>query len=94
MNGKDFQILETEELASSSVAETIKRKNIVVLNKISRWCVYILLALMPLWFLPFTVNITNFNKQFLMIVVLTVTLIAWLGKLLSQEKMEDRKSVV
>ena len=70
------------------------KKNIVILNKIIKWCIYILVALIPLWFLPFTGNVLDLNKQVLMIGLLTIALIAWLGKLLTQEKVEWHKGLI
>lgn len=70
------------------------RKNVATLNKIIKWCLYIFVALMPLWFLPFTGNVIDFNKQVLMVVVLTVALIAWLGKLLTQEEIKWYKGPI
>jgi len=64
------------------------------LNKIIKWCLYVFIFLLPLWFLPFTGNVLNFNKQILMIVVLTIALIAWLGKLLTQEKVKWYKGSI
>ena len=69
-------------------------RNILTLNKIIKWCLYIFVALMPLWFLPLTGNVIDFNKQVLMVVVLTVALIAWLGKLLTQEKIQWYKGPI
>jgi len=63
-------------------------------NKIIKWCIYIFVGLMPLWFFPFTGNIIDFSKQVLMVTVLTVALIAWLGKLLTQEKIKWYKGPI
>lgn len=64
------------------------------LNKIIKWCIYIFIALLPLWFLPITSNVLDFNKQFLMIGLLTIALVAWLVKLLTQEKVRWYKGLV
>ncbi len=59
-------------------------KNILILDKIVRACIYLLVFLMPLWFLPITVDIIAFNKQVLMVFLIVIALILWLAKLLSQ----------
>jgi len=64
------------------------------LNKIIKWCIYIFVGLLPLWFLPITSNVLDFNKQFLMIGLLTIALVAWLVKLLTQEKIRWHKGLV
>ncbi len=64
------------------------------LNKIIKWCIYIFVGLLPLWFLPITSNALDFNKQFLMIGLLTIALVAWLVKLLTQEKIRWHKGLV
>lgn len=61
-------------------------KNTTIFNEIIKWCLYVLVALLPLWFLPFARNVLGLNKQVLMIGLLTIALIAWLGKLLTQDK--------
>ena len=70
------------------------KKSIPAFNKIIKGCIYAFVFLLPLWFLPFTTNILDFNKQILMIVVLTIALIAWLGNLLTQEKIKWHKGLV
>jgi len=70
------------------------KKNVLILDKIIKWCIYILVALLPLWFLPITSNILDLDKQVLMSGILTVALIAWLGKLLTQEKVNWYRGMV
>ena len=103
MNNKNLQDPEQEPKLDSSAEEvgvTIlkqergMKKNVVTLNKIIKWCIYIFVVLLPLWFLPITSNILGLNKQVLMIGVLTVALIAWLGKLLTQEEVRWYKGLV
>jgi len=85
---------EKKEIPPLLKRERGMKKNVVTLNKIIKWCIYIFVVLLPLWFLPITSNILGLNKQVLMIGVLTVALIAWLGKLLTQEKIEWYKGLV
>jgi len=71
-----------------------KKKNAIIFDKIMKWCIYILIALIPLWFLPITQNVLNLDKQVLMVVLLTIALIAWLGKLLTQEEIHWYKGLI
>ena len=92
--------MENENIEISVSSEDLKekqvlpRKNIMILDKTIKWCIYIFIALLPLWFLPFTENVLSLNKQVLMIGLLTIALIAWLGKLLTQEKIEWYKGLI
>lgn len=49
-----------------------------ILNKISRASVYVLLFLVPLFFLPFTQNVLDFQKQTLILLVALFGLLSWL----------------
>ena len=53
-----------------------------VYNKIIRWAIYILTFLMPLFFLPWTNEVLEFNKQALLIFLTTVAFVSWMVKIL------------
>jgi tetratricopeptide (TPR) repeat protein len=42
-------------------------------------CLYALVALIPVWFLPFTLNMAELNKQLLLLVLVLIALLAWVG---------------
>ncbi len=69
-------------------------KNSTILNQIIKWCIYLFIFLLPLWFLPFTNDVLGLNKQVLMIGLLTTALIAWLGELLTKEKFNWYKGPI
>ena len=69
-----------------------KSKNIAVLDKIIKGCIYTLVFLIPLWFLSATVNVLDFNKQTLIVFLTVIAFILWLAKLLSQEELRWKKS--
>lgn len=71
-----------------------KSKNILVMDKIIKVCIYLLVFLIPLWFLPITINVLDFNKQALMVFLIVIALILWLAKLLSQEEFIWKKSML
>lgn len=54
----------------------------------------VLAALVPLFFLPWTIEVAELNKQLLVFVGAGVAGLAWLGKMLAERKFEYRRSVV
>lgn len=52
----------------------------LLLQKISKVSIYIVAGLMPLWFLPITQDVLDFQKQALLVVLVFIVLITWLGK--------------
>ena len=56
-------------------------------QKISKTAILILVFLLPLFFLPFTSNVLDFNKQALLVVCVLVALFAWLLEALIEEKI-------
>ncbi|OHA63242.1 MAG: hypothetical protein A2842_00405 [Candidatus Wildermuthbacteria bacterium RIFCSPHIGHO2_01_FULL_48_25] len=55
-------------------------KSIVLFETVSKWSLYLLVFLIPLWFLPFTQDILNFQKQVLLAVLVFLALIAFLAR--------------
>jgi tetratricopeptide (TPR) repeat protein len=63
-------------------------------GSIARWSMYLAVLLVPLFYLPFTSEGLEFNKQALLIVLTVTSTLAWLGKMLVERKAELRRSVV
>src|SRR3989344_1835900 len=63
-------------------------------NNISRWVLYVGIILLPLFFLPFTSDILNTNKQLLLVVVASVSLISWLLVVVSSGYLTWRNNPV
>lgn len=57
-------------------------------EKISKVSIYLLIFLLPLWFLPWTINTLDFNKQVLLGILVFVAFICWLIKTLVGAKLE------
>ncbi|MBI2642287.1 MAG: tetratricopeptide repeat protein [Candidatus Wildermuthbacteria bacterium] len=55
-------------------------KSITFFNTVSKWSLYLLVFLVPLWFLPFTQDALNFQKQVLLAVLVFLALIAFLAR--------------
>lgn len=58
------------------------------------WSLFALVLLMPLFFLPWTIEVLEMNKQLLLLVGAGVAGFAWLGKMLTERRFEYRRSVV
>jgi tetratricopeptide (TPR) repeat protein len=70
------------------------RKISRVLDTVSRWAVYALALLVPLFYLPFTSEGLELPKQILLIVLTLVGVVAWLGRMLVTRKAEFRMTVL
>ena len=69
-------------------------KNGGVFRKVAKIPVYLLVFLLPLFFLPWTVNSLEFNKQALLFFLVLISLIAWLAHILTSYKLEINKSFI
>lgn len=61
---------------------------IKICEKTSKTAIYLLVFLLPLFFLPWTTNIPDYNKQFLAGILVFLALITWLSKALLSGKIE------
>lgn len=75
-------------------AKTGDAKNVLALDKVIKKLIYVLVVLIPLWFLPITVNAAEFNKQTLMILLVVITLILWLIKILNQGELKWKSNIL
>ncbi|MDD5252242.1 MAG: tetratricopeptide repeat protein [Patescibacteria group bacterium] len=73
-----------------------KTRNWVVrlCDGIIRWTMRVLVAALPLFFLPWTIEVVEINKQLLLLTGAVIAGMAWLGKMLAERKFEYRRSVV
>ncbi len=55
-----------------------KSLTVDILNKITKYGIYVLVFLMPIFFLPWTSDALDFNKQALLVIVSFVALFAWM----------------
>jgi len=63
-------------------------------EKVSKVSLYLLAFLLPLLFLPWTANVLEFNKQALLIVLVFISIFAWLLKILITGKAKFNLSFV
>jgi tetratricopeptide (TPR) repeat protein len=59
-----------------------------MLKKIPKLAVYLVLFLVPLFTLPFTGNVLDFQKQFLLFTVTSIGIFFWIWDVLSKKKLE------
>ncbi|MFH0852125.1 MAG: tetratricopeptide repeat protein [bacterium] len=88
--------MESENQEQQVVAEEGEKESKA--GKFFGWAIkmglYALAFLMPLFFLPFTSNVLELNKQFLLFVASFVLTVMWLAKVLTQRKLEIKKSLL
>ncbi len=68
--------------------------SITFFDKVSKMSLYFLAFLLPLWFLPLTQDVLNFQKQALLVVIVLLGVIAWLAKTVSQGELNIRASLL
>lgn len=64
----------------------------VFCDKLVRWTIYVLVFLLPTFFLPWTFESLEFNKQNLLVVLTFIAALAWLGKMIASRQAFFRKS--
>ncbi|MFH1769343.1 MAG: tetratricopeptide repeat protein [Parcubacteria group bacterium] len=88
----ESEYTEYEEVTVS--ADTVKSfTDYSVSRLIMKWLVYLGIFLLPLWFLPFTSDVLEFNKQVLLTIVVGAGLILFLIDLIKTGTVRYRKSV-
>ena len=67
---------------------------VVFCEKVIHWTVLALAALVPIFFMPFSLEVLELNKQLIIIIGAIIVGLAWVGKMLAERKFEYRRSVV
>jgi len=57
-----------------------------LLNRIVKYSIYVLVALVPLFFLPFSFEAFEFSKQYLLFFLVSLAFFAWLAKMVFHDK--------
>jgi len=63
-------------------------------DAVIKWALLGLTFLVPLFFLPWTTETSEINKQLLLFVGVAVAALAWLGKMLAERRFEYRRTIV
>ncbi len=61
-------------------------------DKLTKFCLYFLVFAMPIFFLPWSFEILEFNKQTLLAAITIFAVLGWLGRMLAEKKIALRKS--
>ncbi len=64
-----------------------------ILNKISKVSIYLLVFLLPIFFLPWTASVLDFNKQTLLIFLVFISLFCWFLRSLQEGKISLNFSI-
>ncbi len=64
--------------------------NVGMYQVITRWSLYLLTFLLPVFFLPFTSNYLEINKQTVLVLLTLVGLVAWLGAMVIEKRLSFR----
>ncbi|MCK4520788.1 tetratricopeptide repeat protein [Candidatus Parcubacteria bacterium] len=57
-----------------------------IFSRLTRWSIYLLVFLLPVFFMPFSFEAFEFNKQYLLLVLVLLGYIGWLGKMIFIDK--------
>ncbi|MEK7203525.1 MAG: tetratricopeptide repeat protein [Patescibacteria group bacterium] len=92
LNKKTFDEDQVEDLTATLAIQNFSKDDLDLL-KYARMLVYILVFLVPLFFLPFTSEILEFNKQFLIFALSAAGLILYLGQVIRTGQLVLKKSL-
>jgi tetratricopeptide (TPR) repeat protein len=62
------------------------------LGHVMDWCVIGSVVLVPLWFLPATLDVLELNKQTLLLILVLIALVAWAGKAVLERSFSFTRS--
>jgi len=87
--------MDESPIISATPEPVTKPKRVIgFCNAVIRWTLILLTLLTPLFFLPWTNEVTELNKQLLLFVGAVVAGLAWLGKMLAERRFEYRRTIV
>lgn len=70
----------------------VTMKSTILFGAISKMSLYLLVFLFPLWFLPFTQDALEYQKQAFLVVLVFVGMMAWLASILKGKEIMVRQS--
>ena len=62
-----------------------------VYEAITRWCIYLVFLLIPLFLLPWNLDVLEVNKQTLLIILTFVAALTWLGGMITNKRFSFRR---
>lgn len=63
-----------------------------ILDLVTKCCVYGVILLTPIFFLPFTFEFLEFNKQYLLAILVLVGVLSWIGKAIIEREIKFYKT--
>jgi len=61
---------------------------------VAQWCLYAIIFLVPVFYLPWTSNVLEVNKQLILVVLAIVGGLSWLGGMLASKELHLRGSFI
>ena len=89
MNEKTIHVSEIRDKVGEFQHST---KTVGILDKITKACIHLAVFLLPLFFLPITASPIEFNKLALLVILVGISGIAWIGRMVSENKLQMKKS--
>lgn len=65
-----------------------------ICDRVVKYGIYTAMALIPIFFLPWTSEVLDFNKQAVMLTLLFISLFGWMLKVLISSKLETRHTII
>lgn len=65
-----------------------------ILGEAIKKIIYVLVVLVPIWFLPITINVLELNKQALIVLLSVIALILWFVKMLNTGELKVKKNII
>ncbi|MFH1620509.1 MAG: tetratricopeptide repeat protein [Patescibacteria group bacterium] len=62
------------------------------LEALTNYCLYLTVLLVPIWFLPVTLDVLELNKQTLLVILMMIALITWLGRSILRREFKLSRS--
>lgn len=84
--------MENKKINSEKKSNSIRSK--ISLNNITKSCLFLLTFLLPLFTLPYTFKVLEFNKFYLLLFLTSIGFVCWLARFIFKEKIRIKKSPI
>ncbi|MCX6722642.1 MAG: hypothetical protein NT094_01065, partial [Candidatus Staskawiczbacteria bacterium] len=84
-------------MAKASKESIIKEElslSLKICDWVAKYSIYAAIFLIPIFFLPWTADVLDFNKQALLLLLVFISILGFLSKILISGKFEIKKSVM
>lgn len=73
---------ESVYIEEKATLDAKRKKAVHIIDNLIKWGIYVLVFLFPLFFLPFTSEVLEINKQLFLVVFSAILFLLWLGKII------------